>query len=319
MTFQHEPVLLSEVLQYAGVRPTDTVVDHTVGGAGHARALLSQLGPTGMLLAFDRDGIALDAAAARLAAVPSDARHAVRKGELGRLGANLEAAGLSPGSVDVLLADLGVSSPQLDDGDRGFSFQADGPLDMRMDRDQPMRAWDLVNDLPADALATLFRELGDELEAKRVALAIAARRATAPFRRTADLAAVIEAAKGGRRGARVHPATKVFQALRIALNAEDRQLSAFLDQALHWLAPRGRLLVITFHSGEDRAVKQRFAQWRTACTCPVDLPVCRCGGRAQVSLPVPSGLIADADELARNPRARSARLRVAVRLPEEPA
>lgn len=317
MTFHHVPVLLDAVLAAAAVQPGDTVVDATVGGGGHSAALLSALGPSGRLLAFDRDRTALDAARARLAAVDTAATVVVAKGELARLGDSLRGQGLRPASVDVLFADLGVSSPQLDVAERGFSFQHDGPLDMRMDHDQPLRAWDLVNDLPADALAQIFRVHGEEPDARRIARTIVERRAITPFRRTADLAAVVEAAKGGRRGARNHPATLVFQSLRIATNAEDRQVQSFLDQSLQWLRPGGRLLVLTFHSGEDRAVKQRFAAWRKACTCPADLPVCVCGGRAQVSLPAPHGWTADDAEVAANPRARSARLRLAIALPQE--
>jgi 16S rRNA (cytosine1402-N4)-methyltransferase len=322
VNFHHVPVLAEAVRTALRPERGDTVVDLTLGGAGHACLLAAGLGPGGLLVAADRDGDALIAGQQRLHAMvtelASDApRVHVQKGSFDRLGALLTQAGVGLGTVSVILADLGVSSHHLDVPERGFSFAQDGPLDMRMDRTQPMRAWDYVNDLPQDALTDILFQLGGETDARRVAKAICLRRAERPFRTTLDLADVVARAKGGRRGARIHPATLVFQALRVHVNREGAQLLALLDQALPWLRPGGRLGVISFHSGEDRVVKERFAAWAKGCSCPPELPICSCGGRSIVALPFRKGLVADEAELASNPRSRSARLRVAVRLPSE--
>ncbi len=322
MTFQHLPVLADQVVALLAPALGDLVVDATLGGGGHAALLAAHLGPRGHLVGLDRDQDAVSAARLRLETLQQELgdqapRVTLRKAPFAQLDAVLEGLGLRRRSVAILLADLGVSSHQLDSAERGFSFVQDGPLDMRMDRDQPLRAWDLVNDLPQDVLAGIFYTLGDEPEGRRVARAIVERRGGTPFRTTSDLAEVVSAAKGGRRGARIHPATRVFQALRIHLNREGAQLDALLDQALDWLQPGGRLGIVSFHSGEDRVVKERFADWKKPCICPPDLPICACGRVPVIDLPHRKGVVATDDELALNPRARSARLRVAVRLPAE--
>jgi 16S rRNA (cytosine1402-N4)-methyltransferase len=313
-------VLLAECLEGLAVRADGAYVDCTAGGGGHSAGIAALLGPKGRLVSIDRDPDAVAATQRRLepalaARAPAERpRLDVVKSTFSRIPEVLPELGLSPGGVDGVLADLGVSSYQFDRSERGFSFSQEGPLDMRMDRSQPLRAWDLVNDLPEDVLAGILKEYGEEREARRIARAIVRRRQAQPFRKTTDLAAVVEDSVGGRRGARIHPATRTFQALRIQLNREDAELDALLPAAWAWLRAGGRLCVISFHSGEDRKAKQFMADLRKACVCPPQQPVCTCGRTPRARLPWPSGRTAGDEELARNPRARSARLRVAEKL-----
>ncbi len=310
--FVHEPVLLRETLAALAPPPGGTAVDCTAGGGGHSHALGEALGEEGRLISLDRDPEAVLAATARLADLAC--RWQVVQAPFSELDVVLEEAGLEPGSVDAILADVGVSSHQIDTAERGFSFVADGPLDMRMDPTGGSTAADLVNTLEERELADLLFHLGDERNSRRIARAIVRRRQSEPFARTADLAALIEASVGGRKGARIHPATRSFQALRIAVNGEMEELEDLLRSALAWLKPGGRLGVITFHSGEDRRVKRWFARLRRDCLCEPKGPTCTCGWIPQVRLPKGKGWTAAPDELARNSRARSARLRVAERL-----
>ncbi len=312
MVFAHEPVLLAETIAALAPPTGGIAVDCTAGGGGHSHALGEALGAGGRLIALDRDPAAVDAARARLADL--DCAWQVVQAPFSELDRVLEEAGIGRGSVDAILADVGVSSHQIDSAERGFSFAADGPLDMRMDPTTGDTAADLVNHLDEVELADVIFRLGDERQSRRIARTIVRRRETEPFARTADLAAVIERAVGGRKGARIHPATRSFQALRIAVNGELDQLDSLLRSALAWLKPGGRLGVITFHSGEDRRVKRWFALLRQDCVCEPKGPTCTCGWHAQVRLPQGKGWTAGPDELARNPRARSARLRVAERL-----
>ncbi len=310
--FAHAPVLLRETLEALAPPPGGLAVDCTAGGGGHSHALGEAVGPTGRLIALDRDPSAVAAARARLADL--QCRWEVVQAPFSELDAVLAGAGVAPGSVDAILADVGVSSHQIDTAERGFSFAADGPLDMRMDPTGGLTAADLVNTLAERELADLIFHLGDERDSRRIARAIVRRRDAQAFARTADLAALIESAVGGRKGARIHPATRSFQALRIAVNGELDELDALLRSALAWLRPGGRLGVITFHSGEDRRVKRWFALLRRDCICEPKGPTCTCGWHPQVRLPSGKGWTAAPDEIAANPRARSARLRVAERL-----
>jgi 16S rRNA (cytosine1402-N4)-methyltransferase len=301
-TFHHVPVLLDAVVEHLQPQPGGRYLDGTVGGGGHAEALLRASSPNGALLGVDRDPAALAAAGARLA--PFGDRVHLRRGAFGDLDA--VAAGEPP--FDGALLDLGVSSPQLDQADRGFSFQKDGPLDMRMDPDQPQTAAALLDALDEEALTRLIGELGEEPHARRIARAILAGR---PWARTAPLAAAVATASGWR-GGRTHPATRTFQALRMAVNDELGQLSRGLDAAFARLRPGGRLAVISFHSLEDRLVKQRFRAW-----AGVDGPR---DGYGNPATPPVAALVTrkpvhgeDADP--QNPRARSATLRVVSRLP----
>ena len=300
--YRHEPVLLAEVLDFVPAQAR-LLVDATVGGGGHAEALLRRC-PAAELFGCDRDPDAVAATRARLAA--DTQRVLIKQIAFSELPHHLLA-----GSVDFLLADLGVSSHQLETGARGFSFTEDGPLDMRMDPAAGEPAAVLVNTARPEALLELLRRYGEERFAPRIVQAIAHARAEAPIESTGQLARLVAQAvpaKFHRRG--FHPATRVFQALRIAVNDELGELERLLDVALELLAPGGRLAVIGFHSLEDRLVKDRFRDWEQPCTCPPSMPACVCGkvplGRRLTRKP----LMASGDEAARNPRSRSAKLRV---------
>jgi len=282
----HEPVLLAEVIDYLKIRPDGVYVDATVGLGGHAAEIRKRLGPAGRLIGIDQDEEALRAARKRL----GDERVTLLRGNFESLPALLDGAGV--GAVDGILMDLGVSALQLKDPQRGFGFDSDADLDMRMDRQGATRASDLVNRLPEKRLADLIYALGDEHRSRRIARAIVRSR---PHRSCAGLAEVIRRAVP-RRG-RIHPATKTFQALRIAVNRELELLPAALSAALDRLAPGGRLCVISYHSGEDRIVKDCFRGRR--------------GPRLRVLTAKP--LRPGPDERRRNPRSRSARMRVAER------
>jgi 16S rRNA (cytosine1402-N4)-methyltransferase len=268
--------------------------------------LLEASAPDGELLGLDRDPAALSIAAERLR--PYGERAIVRQGSFADLGAAIEAVGWD--KVDGVLLDLGMSSMQVDDPQRGFSFQLDGPLDMRFDPAAPETAADLVNNLQAGELADLLTRFGEEPRARRVAQAIVAAR---PIRTTRALAEVVARAAGYKSG-RTHPATRTFQALRIAVNDELEAVGQGLDQAVVRVRPGGRLAVIAFHSLEDRAVKQFMRRESTDCLCPPRQPVCTCGHRASLREITRSPIRPDDDEVSRNPRARSARLRIAERL-----
>jgi 16S rRNA (cytosine1402-N4)-methyltransferase len=288
---RHRPVLLREALALLAPRPGMAVVDATVGGGGHAGALLEATAPDGALLGIDRDPAALETARARLARFGPRVR--LVEGNFSDLEAHLRAAGFGPAGA--ILADCGLSSLQLDDATRGFSFRGDGPLDMRMSPSDPRTAADIVNREPEAALADLFYAYGEERASRRIARRIVERRRERPFERTSDLAEAVARAAGGRRG-RIHPATRVFQALRIAVNGELEALERLLASAPACLVSGGRLAVIAFHSLEDRIVKRAFrdgareGRWRILTPKPV----------------APGGA-----ECADNPRARSAKLRCA--------
>lgn len=314
--FQHQPVLLRESLDALDPRPHSIIVDGTVGGGSHAAAILERSAPDGVLVALDRDEIALEAAREVLA--PFGSRVHLIRASFRYLARVLDQLGLS--GVDGVLLDLGVSSPQLDEPDRGFRFgtqRAEAtPLDMRMDRHDDTTAADLLARLPADELARCFREYGELPGAHRLARVIveARERGEAP-RTAADLLALVSAARVGR-GRKHHPATLVFQALRIALNDEIRALDEGLEAAIEALRPGGRLAVLSYHSIEDRLVKHRFRDAARGCTCPPRTPVCICGGVSRLRLITRRPVRPGEDEIRANPRARSARLRAAEKLPE---
>ncbi len=302
----HLPVLYNVVLSALRPAPGCRLVDGTVGGGGHAWGLLEASDPDGKLLGLDRDPAALRIAAERLR--PYGERAILRQASFADLGEEIEAAGWD--RVDGVLLDLGMSSMQVDDPQRGFSFQHDGPLDMRFDPAAPGTAADLVNNLQAGELAELLTRFGEEPRARRVAQAIVAAR---PIRTTRALAEVVSRAAGYKSG-RTHPATRTFQALRIAVNDELEAVGQGLEQAVLRMRPGGRLAVIAFHSLEDRAVKQFMRRESTDCLCPPRQPVCTCGHRATLKEITRSPIRPEDDEVIRNPRARSARLRVAERL-----
>ena len=296
----HIPVLLQAVLSFLQVRPGGIYIDGTVGGGGHAAALLEASAPDGRLLGLDRDPAALEAAQERLALYGG--RVTLRRGSF----ADLIPLAQDFIPADGILLDLGLSSLQLADPARGFSFSQDGPLDMRFDPEDEVTAADLVNTLSVRELTDLLYRYGEERQARRIAEAIVAAR---PIYRTAELAALIERTVG--RWERIHPATRTFQALRIAVNRELEALEAALPQALEALRPGGRLVIISFHSLEDRIVKQFLHRESRDCICPPEIPVCVCGHRAQVRVLTPKPVRPDAAEVAANPRARSARPRAA--------
>jgi 16S rRNA (cytosine1402-N4)-methyltransferase len=304
LEFSHQPVVLAEVLAALRPRPGGRYVDGTVGGGGHAAAILKASGPDGWLSGCDRDGAAIEAAARRLAEYRS--RFELRQDKFDELGKWLE-----PASCDGVLLDLGVSSVQLDTPARGFSFQADGPLDMRMDTRQTLTAADLIRELSAEDLFRLFRELGEEPEARRLAQAIEQERRLHRLATTRQLASLVERVTP-RHGRRLHPATRVFQALRMAVNDEIGSLRRGLEAALGVLKPGGRLAVISFHSVEDRVVKAFGQEHSRGYTVPGDADV------PELRRPVPARLRwvqrkavqPAAAEVAANPRSRSARLRV---------
>lgn len=302
----HLPVMAQEVLNGLRLSPGQTVVDGTFGGGGHARLIAERISPGGILLAIDRD----PEAGGRFmeSAIPGHFFH----GSYADMKTFAGLAGVQ--QVDSILLDLGFSSLQMDNPARGFSFQASGPLDMRFDQTSGQTAADLVNELDADDLADIFYRYGDEHNSRRIARAIVREREREPFVSTGWLAAVVEDAVGGRRGARTHPATRVFQALRIAVNGELQELERGLRAGLELLKPGGRFVVISFHSIEDRIVKEFFAAERRGCVCPPELPVCVCGRKPTLDT-IGRAVKPSPSEIAANPRARSAIVRIAERLP----
>jgi 16S rRNA (cytosine1402-N4)-methyltransferase len=305
---RHDPVLLNEVLELARpARPDGLLVDATVGLGGHAGALLERW-PEARLIGIDRDPRALAIARERLARHSSRVRLFEAKHE--SLIEILD--GEAVDRIDLLLADLGVSSLQLDAAERGFSFRAEGPLDMRMGA-EGLTAADLVNELDDKALARLLREWGEEPMAGPIARAIVRARSEGPIETTLQLAAIIRSVKKPRRD-RIDPATLTFQALRIAANEELVGLAAFVEEGALRLATGGRIAVISFHSLEDRIVKRAFRKLEGECVCPPGFPVCGCGARAEVKVLTRRPVEAGEEEVERNPRARSAKLRVAERV-----
>jgi 16S rRNA (cytosine1402-N4)-methyltransferase len=309
----HTPVLLPQVLAALNVQGSGTYCDATFGRGGHAGAILDKLNANGRLLCLDRDPTAVAEAKHRFA---SDARVSIFLARFSALGgcADRVAPGLK---FDGIFFDLGVSSPQLDDATRGFSFMQDGPLDMRMSAGEGMSAADVVNTAPLEELIRIFREFGEERFAPRIARAIVADRKTQPFERTLQLADMIarvaRSKEAAGRSRHKHPATRVFQALRIHVNGELKELESALATALERLAPRGRLAVISFHSLEDRIVKQFMRRHSSVDPMYAGLPDIPAHVRPKLAL-VGKSIDADQDETDLNPRARSARLRVAVRL-----
>lgn len=311
MDFYHVPVLRDETLEALAVSPDGIYVDCTVGGGGHAAAIAERLGDQGRLIGFDQDESALTAAGERLA--PYGSRVRLVKTNFAEIAPVLGRLGVGP--VDGILMDIGVSSHQLDEADRGFSFHQDAPLDMRMDRDNPVSAATVINEWPEAELARILWEYGEERWSKRIAQFIAGARAEAALRTTEDLVTVIKAAiPAAARREGGHPARRTFQAIRIAVNDELGVLERGLDGALSVLNPQGRLAVITFHSLEDRIAKQTFARWVNPCTCPPGFPVCVCGNKPQAEHIYRKPVTATEAEMAQNPRSRSAKLRAIKRI-----
>lgn len=305
----HIPVLFNEVMQGLAVRPDGIYLDGTLGGGGHSAGILERLGKRGFLLAIDRDLAAIEAGRERLETVESLASWATLHSTFDHFDDAMQAVGLE--KLDGVLLDLGVSSAQLDREERGFSYTQDGPLDMRMDPTQGPSAADLINTLSEEALADIFHRYGEERYSRRLAAAVVRAREKAPITRTGELSALIVAAMpAAARHEKQHPARRSFQALRIAVNDELGQLERFLAKIPSRMNPEGRVAIISFHSLEDRIVKQTMRMWENPCTCPPELPVCVCGARSFGKAVIRHGSRAAEAEMAANPRARSARLRV---------
>lgn len=311
---RHVPVLVQETMALLRPRPGGIYVDATVGAGGHARAILERIGPAGLLVGLDRDPEALRHAWEVLA--PYRGQVLLFQENFVRAGRVLDRLGIE--AVDGFLFDLGVSSAQLDRPERGFSYRQDAPLDMRLDPRQPVSAYHLVNGLSADELAHIIAAYGEERWAGRIARAIVRERERQPIATTGQLAAIVKAAipAPARRGG-PHPARRTFQALRIAVNDELGAVPKAVEVAVARTRPGGRICFLSYHSLEDRAVKEGFRRLAGACTCPPGLPACACGARAAVRVLTPRPVLPGPGEVAANPRARSARLRAAERLAVE--
>jgi len=312
----HRPVLLDETIELLAARPGGRYLDGTFGGGGHTGAILAASAPDGLVLALDADPAAVDRGRALAEEPAARARLRVVRANFADLAEVARAEGVVP--LDGVLLDLGLSSFQLDDPERGFAFRFDGPLDMRFDPTAGRSAADLVNELSPEELADLLWRFGEEPRSRPISRAIVRERERGAITTTGRLAAVVAAAAGGRRGRDTHPATRTFQALRIAVNDELAVLERALAGAVGVLAPGGRLVTIAFHSLEDRIVK-RFVERESAdCLCPPELPVCVCGHRPRLARLTRKAVRAAPEEVAVNPRSRSAVLRAAVRLPLDP-
>ena len=309
----HLPVLADEVIEMLAPAPGSLHIDATLGGGGHTERILEAANPDGRLLGLDADPAAIARVQARLGPVYGD-RLILRQANFRELADVAPAAGF--GAVDGALFDLGLSSFQLADRERGFGFRTGGPLDMRFDTSRGVPASELLASLDTAELTALFRRYGEEPKAPRIARAIVDARRVAPIATAEELAALVERVlpPNPRQPRRTHPATRVFQALRIAVNEELDALQAGLASALDLLRPGGRLVVLSYHSLEDRIVKRFFQAERRGCICPPELPVCVCGRNPRLRLVTSPSLTPTDAEIAINPRARSARLRAAERL-----
>jgi 16S rRNA (cytosine1402-N4)-methyltransferase len=309
----HLPVLADEVIEMLAPAPGSLHIDATLGGGGHTERILEAANPDGRLLGLDADPAAIARVQARLGPVYGD-RLVLRQANFRELADVAPAAGF--GAVDGALFDLGLSSFQLADRERGFGFRTGGPLDMRFDTSRGVPASELLASLDTAELTALFRRYGEEPKAPRIARAIVEARRVAPIATAEELAALVERVlpPNPRQPRRTHPATRVFQALRIAVNEELDALQAGLAAALDLLRPGGRLVVLSYHSLEDRIVKRFFQAERRGCICPPEMPVCVCGRNPRLRLVTSPSLTPTDAEIARNPRARSARLRAAERL-----
>jgi 16S rRNA (cytosine1402-N4)-methyltransferase len=309
--FYHLPVLLEEAVDSLDCRPGGTYVDGTLGGGGHASEILKRIMPGGRLVAIDADPEALREAGSRLEQYRSNV--IFYKGNFGNIAKILAELGIE--KVNGILLDLGVSSHQLETAQRGFSITRDAELDMRLDQTGGRTAFDLVNGLSEEELENIFREYGEERMARRIAAAVVRCRKESPVRTTGELAEIVSRAvpAPARRG-RIHPATRVFQALRIAVNNELVNLEKALIDGFELLAVGGRFAVISFHSLEDRMVKTHFRSWEKGCTCPPDFPFCTCHKQSRARLINRKAIKAGPAEIEKNPRARSARLRTIERI-----
>lgn len=312
MPYRHIPVMQREVLQYLNCRSGKTYVDGTLGGAGHARSILEKIGPRGLLIAIDQDIEAIENAEESLKAFKTKIR--LFRGNFAQLPDALSQFGID--GVDGILLDLGLSLHQIKASGRGFSFQLDEPLDMRMNIETKETAADIINRAPEQALKKIFKSYGEERWSGKIAKKIVAERSREAIGTSKKLAEIVMAAipRGAMQRQRIHPATRVFMALRIAVNKELERLEAFMDVAFNLLNPTGRLCVISYHSLEDRIIKHRIRALEKGCQCPGDFPQCACGRERQVKNLTRKPIRPTALETENNPMARSARLRAAEKL-----
>ena len=311
IVFSHRSVLLDECIEALSIRPDGVYVDGTAGGAGHSSVIASHLGEGGKLLALDQDETAVRVASERLSRFGE--RTEVVHTNFCDLAQVCEARGIA--HIDGLLLDLGVSSYQLDTAERGFSYRADAPLDMRMDASKPLTAKQIVNEYSEEALRRILFEYGEERFSSRIASNIIRARETAEIKTTGELVEIIKRSVPTHHGdGGHHPAMRTFQALRIEVNAELDVIAPAIKSAVSLLNPGGRIAIITFHSLEDRIVKQTFASLASGCTCPKSLPVCVCGNRPKIKLVNKKPILPSEEELKENPRSHSAKLRVAEKL-----
>ncbi|HHT24901.1 MAG TPA: 16S rRNA (cytosine(1402)-N(4))-methyltransferase RsmH [Clostridiaceae bacterium] len=305
----HIPVLYTEVLETLLIKPNGIYVDCTAGGGGHSSGILKRLSPPGVLISIDQDPAALTTTKLKLESLnQNNAQFILVNAQFSHLREILN--NLKITKVDGVLADLGVSSHQIDTAERGFSFQKDGTLDMRMDPANPVNAADIVNNSNAEELIYIFRVYGEEKFAQRIVAAIIAEREIKPFRSTFDLVNLIKKVVPAKSKREKHPAKRIFQALRIAVNQELKELEELLNVLPQCVKSGGRIDLISFHSLEDRLIKHRFQEWENPCTCPQDFPICICGNVPLGKMIGRRGITATAEEIAENSRARSARLRV---------
>lgn len=309
----HKPVLLKECIEGLDVKPDGVYIDGTIGGAGHSAEIYGRLGPKGILIGIDKDEFALDIARKRLEVLGGQAKAILVNDNFGNIENICARHGIE--KADGILLDLGVSSFQLDDAERGFSYQKNAPLDMRMDRRQELNAGIIVNEFPEEDIRDIIRKYGEERWAARIASFIARARKAKRISSTGELAEIIkQAVPSAARRAGPHPAKRTFQALRIAVNNELEVLGQTLDEAVPLLKPGGRLCVITFHSLEDRIVKEKLREKANPCICPPDFPECVCGKRPELDVLTKKPILPEPAEIDKNPRARSAKLRVAMKL-----
>nr|WP_302596142.1 16S rRNA (cytosine(1402)-N(4))-methyltransferase RsmH [uncultured Cellulosilyticum sp.] len=307
MKFEHVSVLLNECIEGLAIKPNGTYVDGTLGGAGHASVVCSHLSEEGHFIGIDQDNNALAVSRERLKDVK--AKVSIVKSNFEQTASVLESLGVE--KIDGMLIDLGVSSHQLDEADRGFSYMHDAPLDMRMNQDSKYSAYDVVNEMPEEELYRIIKEYGEERWAKRVAQFIVEERAKKPIVTTYELVDVIKKAipQGARKDG-PHPAKRTFQAIRIAVNRELEIIAPTIEDVVSKLASGGRLCIITFHSLEDRIVKQAFRRLENPCTCAKEFPVCVCGKLPQVKVITRKPILPLDEEIEVNPRSRSAKLRI---------
>jgi 16S rRNA (cytosine1402-N4)-methyltransferase len=307
----HVPVLLDEVVEHLAVRPGGRYIDATFGGGGHTRAILDRSSPDGVVLALDADPAAIERAQQLQEEFPDRLR--IIHANFARIREIAEENQFE--QPDGILLDLGLSSFQFDEHERGFSLHADVRLDMRLDPTaEGPTAWEIVNEWPANDIADVIYQYGEERRSRRIARVIESRREAKAIDTNRDLAEIVQSALGGRRGARIHPATKTFQGIRIAVNRELDVLRVALEAGRDLLASGGRIAIIAFHSLEDRIVKQFFQQEARDCICPADLPVCNCDHKSTLRIITRRPIMPGDEEQRRNPRSRSARLRVAERI-----